>query len=119
LIRRIMTGYEDAGGVIGLPLFSTMRAEILLALGESEAAVAEMQRAREAVRRTGELFFEPLVLLVLGQCLLAEARFDEARTCLEEVLSATGRMGATLFERRAREMLSSLNRNRDLYHELS
>jgi len=110
VIRQMMGGYADAGGVIGLPLFSTMLAEVLLAQGESEAAVTEMRGALEAVRRTGELFFEPLVLQVLGECLLAEARLDEAQICLEEALAAAGRMGAALFERRARKTLASLGR---------
>ncbi|HMA49264.1 MAG TPA: adenylate/guanylate cyclase domain-containing protein, partial [Magnetospirillaceae bacterium] len=118
-IRRMMAGYADAGGVIGLPLFSTMLAEVLLARGETEAATLEMRHALASVRRTGELFFEPLTLLVLGECLLAEARLDEARACLEEVLVCAGRMGAALFERRAREALSSLIRDGGPCHELS
>jgi class 3 adenylate cyclase/tetratricopeptide (TPR) repeat protein len=106
-IRRIMAGYADAGGVIGLPLFSTMLAEVLLARGETEAAVLEMRHALEAVRRTGELFFEPLTRQVLGQCLLADARLDEAQACLKEAIVCADRMGAPLFERRARETLAS------------
>ncbi len=119
VIRQMMAGYADAGGVIGMPLFSTMLAEVLLAQGDSEAAVTEMRGALEAVRRTGELFFEPLVLQVLGECLRAEARLDEAQICLEEALAAAGRMGAALFVRRARETLASLYNNEDAGHELS
>jgi predicted ATPase len=118
-IRRIMAGYADAGGVIGLPLFSTMLAEVLRARGETEEAVLEMRRALEAVRRTGELFFEPLALQVLGDCLLADGRPDEARACLEEALVCAGHMGAALFERRAREALSSFTREGGPHHELS
>jgi class 3 adenylate cyclase/tetratricopeptide (TPR) repeat protein len=110
-IRRIMAGYADAGGVIGLPLFSTMMAEVLLGQGQAGEATATMERALEAVRQTGELFFEPLVLLGLGQSLLAEARFGEARACLEEARASAGRMGAALFERRAQETLSALERD--------
>ena len=119
VIRQMMAGYADAGGVIGMPLFSTMLAEVLLAQGDSEAAVTEMRGALEAVRRTGELFFEPLVLQVLGECLRAEARLEEAQICLEEALAAAGRMGAALFVRRARETLASLYSNEDAGHELS
>ena len=118
-IRRMMAGYADAGGVIGLPLFSSMLAEVLLTRGEAEAAVLEMRHALDAVRRTGELFFEPLALQLLGECLLADARADEARTCLEEAVICAGRMGAALFERRARETLSSLTRDVGSRHELS
>jgi len=119
VIRQMMGSYADAGGVIGLPLFATMLAEVLRAQGEGEAAVTEMRGALEAVRRTGELFFEPLVLQVLGECLQAEGRLDEAQACLEEALAAAGRMGAALFVRRARESLASLKKNEDAHHGLS
>ena len=118
-IRRIMSGYAEAGGVIGLPLFSTMLAEVLLNRGETAAAAAEMRKALDTVRRSGEMFLEPLVLQVLGECLLADARIEEARTCLEEAAVCAGGMGAALFERRARETLSSLTRQEGARHGLS
>lgn len=105
MIRQMMGGYEDAGGVIGLPLFGTMLAEVLLEQGDADGAVAEMRRGLEAVRRTGELFFEPMVLQVLGSCLLAGGHRDEALGTLREAVEVSRRMGASLFERKAGALL--------------
>ena len=110
LIRQMMTGYADAGGVIGLPLFASMLAEVLLTEGRAGEAVAEMRGAVEAVRRTGELFFEPMVLHILAACLLSEAGPDigEAKARLEQSIAAGQRIGADLFVRKSAEMLASL-----------
>jgi len=108
LIRQMMQGYADAGGVIGLPLFVSMLAEVLLAEGKAAEAATEMRGAVEAVRRTGELFFEPMVLQILAACLLAEAAPDigEAKVCLEQSIAAGQRIGADLFVGKSKEMLS-------------
>jgi len=110
LIRQMMGGYADAGGVIGLPLFSAMLAEVLVAEGRAAEAAAEMRAAVEAVRRTGELFFEPMVLQVLAACLLAQAQpdRDEARALLEEAIQAARRIGADLYARKAADILPAL-----------
>ena len=106
-IRQMMAGYADAGGVIGRPLFTAMLADVLLAEGKTAEAVAEMRGAVLAVRRTGELFLEPMVLQILASCLLAEAEpdRDEARACLDECIAAGRRIGADLFVRKASQML--------------
>jgi class 3 adenylate cyclase/tetratricopeptide (TPR) repeat protein len=109
LIRQMMTGYADAGGVIGLPLFSSMLADVLVAMGKPDEAVTEMQGAVEAARRSGEFFFEPMALHILATC-LAEAKADPAlvRARLTEAAAAGRRVGADLFVRKAGEMMAAL-----------
>jgi class 3 adenylate cyclase/tetratricopeptide (TPR) repeat protein/ABC-type transport system involved in cytochrome c biogenesis ATPase subunit len=69
-IRKAIT-LAAAGTSLGLPLFRGVLAEVLMAAGEVEMAIAETAKGLEELNATGQFFFAPALYELGGRCLMA------------------------------------------------
>lgn len=90
---------------LGIPLFRSILADLLLRTGQVEPAVAEMDVALSELKSTGQRFFTPAVYFVKANCSLAHA--GDMRDWYKRSAQAACDMQAALLEQKA---LSALDR---------
>jgi predicted ATPase len=105
-----ITGAQQAGTTLHLPLYCTLCAEIYGQLGQIDAGLRMLAQASAIMTQTEMAYYAAEVSRVQGTLLLRQGLADvgQAEACLQQALAIAQRQQAKLFELRAAVSLSRL-----------
>lgn len=109
-IRGALADRHAMGDLWHESMLRALVAELELAAGRADAAGTELELAAAHARRTGERHYEPEIIRLRGECMLASAATsDDSRKilrCLERAIDIADRQGAALWRRRAENTIA-------------
>jgi predicted ATPase len=108
--------YLGSGSTLGIPLFYTLLADLLLMAGEKEKALSALGSGERYIAETGERFSESELLRVTGRALMSGESPDPeaARAAFERAVAGACEKNAKLLELRAATRLATHQRRTGL-----
>jgi tetratricopeptide (TPR) repeat protein len=110
-IRTLQKGllmWNDTGARVGVPYWKSLLADLQLKAGDADAAALSASEAAEAVRQTGERWWEPEVHRTLGRAEERRGSLEAALASYQAALQAAISIGSLTLELRARVSLGRL-----------
>src|SRR4029077_14506527 len=108
--RQALASYAATNTTLYRSYFRGLLAQLLLQSGEVDAAMQETEFALKDIAATGEHWWEPEVLRIRGECLLAASGSNSlaAADCFRKAIDEARRMKALTLELRAATSLARL-----------
>ncbi len=113
LLQEHLDEYLESGGRLAVPHFYILLADLLLADGDSQRAVAALRTGQRHIQTSGERLSEPELQWFLGRALMAGEEQDPAAAtaAYQRSVDSAKEQGANLLELRALTYLGLHQRN--------